>query len=203
MKLFLFLILLLNLALNANDKYLMRVAYGTADKNDLGQILTGNLDAPDKYLSVVAVDGGYLLKESFMDLPIDIYLKSGLSVFNEKVNTNAYEAVVYMKAYYNLDFNDNTVRIGLGEGLSYTTRILEIEYDEAHEDLTDTASTARFLNYLEITIDFDVGKLIDYKPMHETYLGYLLKHRSGIARLINNVDHGGSNYNCFYIEKKF
>lgn len=48
-----------------------------------------------------------------------------------------------------------------------------------------------------------MGKLIDYKPMHETYLGYLLKHRSGIAGLINNVDHGGSNYNAFYIEKKF
>ena len=61
----------------------------------------------------------------------------------------------------------------------------------------------RFLNYLDITVDFDVGKLIDYKPMHETYLGYLLKHRSGIGGLINNVEHGGSNYNCFYIEKKF
>ena len=32
MKFFLFLILLLNLALNADDKYLMRVAYGIADK---------------------------------------------------------------------------------------------------------------------------------------------------------------------------
>jgi hypothetical protein len=203
MKFFLFLILLLNLALNADDKYLMRVAYGTADKNDLGQIFTGNTDAPDKYLSVVAVDGGYLLKENFMELPIDIYLKGGLSAYNEKVNDNAYEAVVYLKAYYNLDFNDNTVRIGLGEGLSYTSRILEIEYDEVHEDPTDIASTARLLNYLDITIDFDVGKLINYEPMKETYLGYLLKHRSGIAGLINNVDHGGSNYNCFYVEKKF
>lgn len=203
MKFFLFLILLLNLALNANDKYSMRVAYGTADKNDLGQIITGNSDAPDKYLSVVAFDGGYLLKENFMNLPIDIYLKGGLSAYNEKVNDNAYEAVVYLKAYYNLDFLDNRVRVGLGEGLSYTSRILEIEYDEVHEDPSDIASTARLLNYLDITVDFDVGKLIDYKPMHETYLGYLLKHRSGIAGLINNVDHGGSNYNCFYVEKKF
>jgi hypothetical protein len=203
MKLILLSLLLLNLALNADDKYLLRVAYGIADKNDLGQIMTGNSDTPDKPLSVVAVDGGYLLKENFLDLPIDIYLKGGLSAFNEKVNTSAYEAVAYIKAYYNLDFLDNRVRIGLGEGFSYTSRILEVEYDEVHEDPTDISSTARFLNYLDITVDFDVGKLIDYKPMHDTYLGYLLKHRSGIAGLINNVDHGGSNYNAFYIEKKF
>ena len=203
MKFFLFLILLLNLALNADDKYLMRVAYGTADKNDLGQILTGNPATTDKYLAVVTIDGGYLLKENFLNLPIDIYLKGGLSTFNEKVNDNAYEALVYIKAYYNLDFLDNTVRIGLGEGFSYTSRILEAEYDDVHEDPNNILSSARFLNYLDITVDFDVGKLIDYKPMHETYLGYLLKHRSGIGGLINNVEHGGSNYNCFYIEKKF
>ena len=203
MKLILLSLLLLNLALNAEDKYLMRVAYGTASQNDLGQIITGNPDSTDKYLSVVAVDGGYLLKENFLDLPIDIYLKGGVSIFNEKVNTNTYEAVAYIKAYYNLDFLDNTVRIGLGEGFSYTSRILEVEYDEVNEDPNDVSSSARFLNYLDITVDFDVGKLIDYKPMHDTYLGYLLEHRSGVAGLINNVDHGGSNYNAFYIEKKF
>ena len=203
MKLFLLSLLLLNLALNADDKYLMRIAYGTADKNDLGEIMTGNSVSTDKPLSVVAVDGGYLLKENFLNLPIDIYLKGGLSAFNEKVNTSAYEVVAYIKAYYNLDFLDNRVRIGLGEGFSYTSRILEVEYDEVHEDPNDVSSTARFLNYLDITVDFDVGKLINYKPMHDTYLGYLLKHRSGIAGLINNVDHGGSNYNALYIEKKF
>ena len=196
-------ILFLNITLNAEDKYLIRAAYGIASKNDLGQIITGNPDSTDKHLSVVAIDGGYLLKENFLDLPIDIYLKGGLSSFNEKVNSNAYEALVYIKAYYNLDFLDNTIRIGLGEGFSYTSRILEVEYDEVNEDPNNIESSARFLNYLDITVDFDVGKLIDYKPMHETYLGYLLKHRSGIAGLINNVDHGGSNYNAFYIEKKF
>jgi len=39
--------------------------------------------------------------------------------------------------------------------------------------------------------------------MHGTYFGILLKHRSGIFGLINNVAHGGSNYNSIYLEKKF
>lgn len=65
MKLFLLFLLLLNFSLNADDKYLMRVAYGTASKNDLGQIITGNPDSTDKYLSVVSIDAGYLLKKIF------------------------------------------------------------------------------------------------------------------------------------------
>jgi hypothetical protein len=203
LKILFYFFLLLNLALSANDKYSMRIAYGIASQNDLGQIITGNPDSTDKHLSVVTVDGGYLLKENFMDFPIDIYLKGGFSRFNEKVNNNTYEALTYIKAYYNLDFLNNRVRIGLAEGFSYTSRILEVEYDEVNEDPNDISSSARFLNYLDISVDFDVGKLIHYKPMYDTYIGYLIKHRSGIGGLINNVDHGGSNYNSFYIEKNF
>jgi outer membrane protein len=181
----------------------MRVAYGFASDNDLGEIISGKAGSTAKDLSVAAVDGGYLLKKSFLDLPIDIYLKGGLSYFNESDNDNAYEAITYIKAYYNLDFLDNTVRLGLGEGVSYTSRILETEYDDVNENPDDIHSTSRFLNYLDITADVDIGKLIDYKPMNNTYFGYLLKHRSGIFGIVNNVDHGGSNYNSFYIEKNF
>lgn len=50
----------------------------------------------------------------------------------EDVNNNTYEAVAYIKALYNVDFLDNKIRFGLGEGGSYTTSILEVEYDDVH-----------------------------------------------------------------------
>lgn len=203
MKFFLFLFLLLNLALNANDKYSMRVTYGFASYNNLGEIISGHPGTTSKNLTVMALDAGYLLKENLFDLPIDIYLKGGFSYFNEKMNKNTYEVLTYIKAFYNLDFLDNRLRIGLGEGFSYTSRILEVEYDETHEDPNNILKSSKFLNYLDITVDFDFGKLINHKPLHGTYVGYLIKHRSGIAGLINNVEHGGSNYNGFYIEKTF
>ena len=204
MKIFFF-FLLINLALNAydNDKYSMRLAYGFASNNDSGQISFDNSSITSKDLYVLAVDGGYLLKKDFMDLPIDIYLKGGVSYFDEDVNNNTYEVIAYIKALYNVDFLDNKIRFGLGEGGSYTTSILEVEYDDVHSDSNNISNTSKFLNYLDITVDFDLGKLINYKPMKETYVGYLLKHRSGIFGLINNVDHGGSNYNSFYVEKNF
>lgn len=203
MKFVFFSIFLLNLVLCADDKYSMRVAYGIASYNNLGEIIAGKPGSTGKNLSVVALDAGYLLKEDLFDLPIDIYVKGGFSYFDEKVNHDTYEVLTYVKAFYNLDFLDNRVRIGLGEGFSYTRDILEVEYDESHKNPSDILKTSRFLNYLDITLDVDFGKLINYKPMYGTYVGYLLKHRSGIAGLINNVDHGGSNYNSFYIEKTF
>jgi hypothetical protein len=203
MKLFLFSLLLLNLALSAEDKYSMRVAYGIASNNDLGQIIFGQPGSTSKDLSVVAVDGGYLLKQNFMNWPVDIYLKGGLATFNEDINDNTYEAITYLKAYYNFDFSNNRVRFGFGEGISYTSDLLVVEYDEAHKNPSNIENTSKFLNYLDISLDVDFGKLINYQPMYGTYVGYLLKHRSGIFGLINNVDHGGSNYNSFYIEKTF
>jgi outer membrane protein len=54
-----------------------------------------------------------------------------------------------------------------------------------------------------LSVDFDIGKLISYKPLHGTYIGWALKHRSGIFGLINNVRKGGSNYNTIFLERNF
>lgn len=183
-----------------DNKYSMRIAYGTASKNDLGDIISGNLGSNSQNLSVVAIDGAYLLKKDLFDLPIDIYAKAGLSYFNEATHDNVYEVIAYIKAFYNIDFLDNRVRFGFGEGGSYVSSVLDVENEDAKDN---NDHTSNYLNYLDISLDFDIGKLIHYKPMHETYFGILLKHRSGIFGLINNVKHGGSNYNSIYLERNF
>ena len=112
---------------------------------------------------------------------------------------NVYEATIYIKFYYNIDFWQNRVRFGLGEGLSYTSDMLWIEKDEAIREDDDYS---KFLNYLDISLDFDLGRLIRYKPLENTYIGWTIKHRSGVFGLFNGV-YGGSNYNTISIEKNF
>jgi len=183
-----------------NEKYSLRVAYGYASEKNLGDILLfGDFSHHPRTLNVIALDGGYLLKKDVFSLPLDIYIKNGLSYFNEDKFRDTFEIVFYAKAYLNLDFLDNRVRIGAGEGISYTKGILESEMVEA---IADKEPTSRFLNYLDISLDFDLGRLLGYKPMYDAYLGYALKHRSGVFGLYNGV-HGGSNYNTFYLEKNF
>jgi len=186
-----------------NDFYSLRVAHGKATKSDFGQIILGDIESHEKYLSVIGLDGGYLLKKDFLDIPLDIYAKGGLSYFNDSAvrdRDNVFEATLYIKAYYNFDFLDNRVRVGFGEGGSYTTSILYTEYQEAKEE---NDNNSNYLNYIDLSVDFDIGKLISYKPLHGTYIGWALKHRSGIFGLINNVRKGGSNYNTIFLERNF
>lgn len=202
MKIILLLLLTLNL-IAQDDDYSLRLAYGKASSSTLGAILVGDAQ-PHKYdYSVFAIDGGYLLKEKLFDVPLDIYVKGGISRFDDSahpVNSSiVYESIVYVKAYYNINFLDNRIRFGFGEGASYTSDILSVEQLEGNAE----DKKSYFLNYIDLSLDFDLGKLITYKPMHGAYVGWALKHRSGIFGLINGVTKGGSNYNVVYIEKNF
>lgn len=199
MKLLLLLLLGLNL-IAAQNNYSMRVAVGKPTLYSAADIATGSFGQYRDDLKAYNLDGGYLLKKDLFDWPIDLYLKGGLTYYEETTQDNAYGADLYIKAYYNIDFWENRVRFGFGEGVSYINRILEIEQIDAqlHND-----NNSHYLNYLDISLDFDLGKLIKYKALNETYVGVLLKHRSGIFGLIHNVKHGGSNYECIYVEKNF
>jgi outer membrane protein len=197
------LLFLLALNLIAQDDYSLRLAYGNATKSTLGDVLVGDIEPYPYDMSVIALDGGYLLKEKALQWPLDIYLKGGFSYFDDSDYSDAasasiYEITLYVKAYWNFDFLSNRIRLGVGEGVSYTSDILTVEY---LEDPTENKSN--ILNYIDISADFDFGRLINYEPMYGTYIGWALKHRSGIFGLINGVTSGGSNYNTLYLEKTF
>ena len=199
MKIILFMLFALQLV--AQNDFSIRLLYATATENALGDVLIGDLGSHPEDLSVISLDAGYLLKKDTFDIPLDIYAKTGFSKYNEGDFTDVYEFLAYIKLFYNLDFLDNRVRFGFGEGFSYTSNIIRAEFLEAQE--TTDAKTSYFLNYLDISLDFDFGRLIRYKPLYETYIGIALKHRSGVFGLINGVTKGGSNYNSIYIEKNF
>ena len=185
----------------AAQRYSVRVASAVATGYDFGQIVTGNIGKFQPYSSVYATDFGYLLKPSTSALPFDFYLKSGFAYFEQNPSLDAvYEMTLYIKAYYNIDFLDNRVRVGFGEGCSYTSAILEVEREDA---ISYNDNNSHYLNYLDVSLDFDLAKLIHAKSFKELYVGVLLKHRSGIFGLVNNVRHGGSNHVGFYIEKNF
>jgi len=202
-------------AQESTKKFSFRAAYGYASEKDLGEILlTADFSKHPINLTMLALDGGYLLKSGLFGMPIDVYAKGGFSRFKDVTtyrrgnvvyggHSDVYEILAYIKLLYNFDFAKNRVRLGFGEGLSYVNHLLVAEVYDATNPLTNQQDpTARFLNYLDITLDFDLGKLIRVKSLEDVYVGYLLKHRSGVYGLFNGV-HGGSNYNSFYIEAKF
>ena len=195
---FLFL-LFFTLSLFAQDSATtMRLSYGKASTADLGEIVTGTNNHVVNDYEVVSLNSAFLLGDNFFDIANTTYYSStGLSYFKDYGYGDSYELTMFLKVFYHPKVFKNYVRFGFGEGISYTTSVLQVEKDEA---IKENGKNSKFLNYLDITLDFNAGKLLSQKDL---YIGLLLKHRSGIFGLINNVEHGGSNYNCIYIEKKF
>jgi len=112
LKLLIFILLFVNLY--ADNDYSLRVAYGKVTSSDFGEVLSGDIKSHPDDLSVLSLDGGYLLNKDTFDLPLDIYLKAGFSNFMEDGHQDdVYETVLYIKLYYNVDFLKNRVRIGL------------------------------------------------------------------------------------------
>lgn len=182
-----------------DNQYLVRGVYGWATSKDVGEILVGKISPDSTQYKVYSIDGGYKLWSDLNDWPVDIYAKAGLNYYDEGQYNNTYGSDIYIKAFYNIDFADNRVRFGFGEGLSYTIKTLKIEEIDA---VAKDSPTSKFLNYLDISLDVDLGRLFGSKSWRDLYCGVLIKHRSGVFGLFNGV-HGGSNYNSFYIEKNF
>ena len=181
------------------NRHSFRAVYGWATIKDLGEVVTGQLSPTHQEYKVYSLDGGKRLFKDINEWPLELYLKGGLNYYSEDRFKDTYGADLYLKIVWNIDFWSNRVRLGFGEGVSYTTRLLKIEeLDSIEKD----SPTSKFLNYLDISLDFDLGRLVRYKPLEELYLGVVIKHRSGVFGLYNGV-HGGSNYNSFYIEKNF
>lgn len=201
MKHLLITFLFLTIFLHADDSWSLRFGTGEASKNDFGEIISGQHTKHSADVGVVGVDLGYQLVDDAFDWPLDIYVYGAVYRYLEgEHQDDFYEGVFYFKAFYNFDFLENRIRLGAAEGVSYAQNIPYIEKIEAEEN---GDNNSYFLNYLDISLDFDLGRLIRYKPIYDSYLGIALKHRSGVFGLYNNVRRGGSNYVMLTFEKKF
>lgn len=196
---YILLFFLLVIKIFADEDYTLRVGAGVAKDSNYAELLMGNSREYNVRPKVYALDGGYLLKKSIFDLPLDLYVYGGVAYFDERsLGNNIYEGTLYLKIYYN--FFDEYFRFGFGEGGSYTSKIVYSERDSAQRR---GDNSSHFLNYLDTTIDFNLAKVLKNEFFNKMYIGFLIKHRSGVFGLVNNVKKGGSNYRCFYIEKKF
>lgn len=206
MKLLFLILIFFNTISYADDikenKYSVRAFWGASSASDFDQLYTfQGFNTSEYKTNVYGVDTGYKLYENIFDFPFDIYLKAGVSYFDENYHQRDFlEAAVCIKLIYKLNAFGNQFRIGFGEGGSYADAI---PWTEKQEAIAENDNQSNFLNYLEFSFDFDIGKLIRVKEMNNLHLGYLIKHRSGFHGAYGGVYDGGSNYNCIYLEKNF
>ncbi|WP_434360574.1 MipA/OmpV family protein [Parasalinivibrio latis] len=184
-----------------NRPYL-RIAHGWATPSNIGDILGGKIE-DDKYDNqMTSVFYGYPLTDELFGLPIDVYLTPGVVWhWSSKVQSSTQELVTAIKAYYNFDWPTKW-RFGLAEGLSFARNITYIEQAEMDKK---GYRPSHLLNYLDFSVDVNVGDLFNQSELDNVWLGYSIHHRSAIFETASQFGRikGGSNYNTFYVQFSF
>jgi outer membrane protein len=183
-----------------------KVLYGRASAYDchLVKIMTLSCTDLDHELpsAVAGIQFGRPFITALNGWPLDFVGYVGLLRRDERgQQQNAWQLDAYMKAYY-YGFPWRAyvqTRFGFGFGLSYAERV---PYAEVSSQAARERSTSHLLNYLDPSIDVNVGDLLRSESLRKTWIGLGVSHRSGIfasSRLLGNVN-GGSNYIYVSIE---
>ncbi|MGH2899904.1 MAG: hypothetical protein ACRDMZ_14615 [Solirubrobacteraceae bacterium] len=187
------------------DAWTARINGGFATDKDLGNIATGDVEVDTGNQSMVGLDVGRPLVDDFRDWPVDFAWRIGVQrLFEHGAQPDTFAQTAYLKMYWRPFPWERVVgtRIGFGEGLSYAWRVPAVErsYAERHNE-----DTSRLLNYLDVSVDLNVGDVIRNEQARACWLGLVISHRSGVFGLVDifgNV-HNGSNYNTAALECGF
>jgi len=138
--------------------------------------------------------------------PLDIAGFIGFVKHEERgLQEDFWQVNAYFKPYYSFGpwLSDRlALRLGLGAGISYASRI---PFTEQRDQALRNRDTSKLLLYLDPTLDLNLGNLLGARELRETYAGIGVSHRSGIfgaSRFFNSVD-GGSNYIYAFVETGF
>jgi outer membrane protein len=188
---------------------LIKVFYGQAAQDGCHLVRIVSLQCvsvdSDNRTSIAGIHLGRPFLKRVHGWPLDFNGYVGLLYRDENgLQSNGVQIDAYMKAfYYGFPWSDRVnTRFGFGIGISYAD---EVPWPEVTSQASRDRPTSNLLNYLDPTLDVNVGDIFSVDGWRDTYFGVGVSHRSGIfasSRLLGSVD-GGSNYIYGYLEKSF
>ena len=117
-------------------------------------------------------------------------------------NGNFFSYAAYMTAMgtgYSPWSKEEVFRYGFGFGMSYAETV---PIAEQRKQASSGDNTSKFLNYLELQLDFPLRRLFKAKSMRNCYAGLTVVHRSGIfgtSDLLGDVS-GGADWITAHFE---
>lgn len=185
----------------ANQPYL-RLAHGWATPSNIGDIMRFNREKDPFNNQLSSLFYGHPLTDELFGLPLDIYLTPGIAHhWSSEVQSASTEWVLAVKAYYTFNW-PTPWRVGVAEGVSYIDNITYVEGTEMEEK---GYTPSHLLNYLDFSVDVNIGQLLNINDWRDVWLGYSLHHRSAIFESASQFGRikGGSNYNTVYLQVDF
>jgi len=185
----------------------LRVLWAKSSESDLTTGVFGDFDASPESNYLLGASWGRHLSDTLFGLPFPMTANLGVQYFNERgYQDDALGATAFVKAHYTwrVPLTSKHVRLGLGEGLSYVSRVpLSEERDFAKKGV----HSEKLLNYVEWTVDVPLQQFATFRPlMHgrleELSIGFIIWHRSSVYGLFADT-RGGVNFMGFGIEARF
>jgi MipA family protein len=183
-------------------QWFWRVAGGVATEEAFNKIIRGQVDKEERHTGIASVFAGKKVADNFLSLPFEVYVKAGyVRHFERGIQSDFNEYVLAVKGYFNrFPWSDKVeTRWGIAEGISYAEQVPSLERENVE---SKNYSASHMLNYIDWSLDVNLGDLFAKPQLKRCYAGFSIHHRSGIFGSVDffgNVD-GGSNYNTLYIE---
>lgn len=174
----------------------VRFAQGWGSDARLGEILAGQNRSDGVPVRMSSLFYGHPLSDTLFGLPIEVYLTPGLAHhYASSVQGAATEYVLAVKFHHTANLPLlGRVRFGAAEGLSYMDSMTFYE----ERDLERKGyEPSRLLNYLDFSVEFNLGDVFRARRLERLWLGAAIHHRSGIfetASLFGRIK-GGANFN--------
>lgn len=186
----------------ADGDAFVRLAHGWATPSNLGDILAGNAKSDSYNNQMSSVFVGTQLTDSLFGLPLSLYFTPGLVAHHgSEVQSSTIEAIAAIKLFWTFELGPRW-RFGVAEGLSY---IGDVTYIEGSELEAKGYRPSRLLNYLDFSLEVNVGDLLKTPSLSPLWLGYSIHHRSGIfesSSMFGRIK-GGSNYQSLTLQWHF
>jgi hypothetical protein len=199
--------LLAQSAADSPSRDAVRMYWTKSSETDLVTGFAGDFDASKESNYLIGASWGRKYSDTLFGLPFPMTANIGVQYINERgYQPDSYGVTAFIKAHYDMrvPWTQKTVRLGLGEGLSYLSRIpMSEQRDFAKKD----AESEKLLNYLEWTIDLPlrqfpaIDSLIQNR-LEELNVGFIVFHRSSVFGMFAESK-GGVNFMGFGIEARF
>ena len=120
---------------------------------------------------------GHPLTDQLFGVPIDVYFTPGIAHhWSSEVQSASTEYIAAIKFYYTIEWPFKW-RLVFAEGMSFIDSITYIEQTEMDEK---GYNASNLLNYLDLSLDVNLGDLVGYSELNKVWFGYSLSQKRNI-----------------------
>ena len=188
----------------------LRVHFSKSSETDLVTVVVGDFQRSPENNYLIGATWGHDLSDTLFGLPIPMTWHVGVQWFNERdFQQDGYGATTFVKANHRMrvPWTQKHIDLGLGEGLSYVSRIPTSE-ERDFEKKGEGIHSEKLMNYLEWTIDLPLRQFDALEPLfrnggiEDMSVGFIVWHRSSVFGVFAETK-GGVNFMGFGFEAKF